>query len=143
VTVVVVTWLVTNGLLLNGLAGLADRSFSVRNTATAEGVEQPTSTLRSGGPGSLVSWESLGRQGRTITGTGPTAEAITKWSGSEAKEPIRAYAGTLSADDVEARAELAVADLDRAGASTAATCWWPRPPGAAGWIPARSTASST
>jgi uncharacterized membrane protein len=113
--VVVGTYLVASGLLLDGLAGLADRSFSVRNTATAEGVEQPTSTLRSGGPGSLVSWESLGRQGRTITGTGPTAEAITKWSGSEAKEPIRAYAGTLSADDVEARAELAVADLDRAG----------------------------
>src|SRR5215217_1120701 len=115
VTVVVVTWLVASGLLLNGLAAAADRSFSVRNTATAEGVEQPTSPLRSGGPGSLVSWESLGRQGRTITGTGPTAEAITKWNGSEAKEPIRAYAGTLSAEDVEARAKLAVADLERAG----------------------------
>jgi uncharacterized membrane protein len=115
VVVIFGTYLVASGLLLNGLAGLADRSFSVRNTATAEGVEQPTSTLRSGGPGSLVSWESLGRQGRTITGTGPTAEAITKWSGSEAKEPIRAYAGTLSAEDVEARAKLAVADLDRAG----------------------------
>ena len=115
VIVIFGTYLVASGLLLNGLAGLADRSFSVRNTATAEGVEQPTSTLRSGGPGSLVSWESLGRQGRTITGTGPTAEAITKWSGSEAKEPIRAYAGTLSAEDVEARAKLAVADLERAG----------------------------
>jgi uncharacterized membrane protein len=115
VAVVLGTWLVVSGLLLNGLAGLADRSFSLRNTATAEGVEQPTSALRSGGPGSLVSWESLGRQGRTITGTGPSAEAITRWSGSQAKEPIRAYAGTLSAEDVEARAELAVADLERAG----------------------------
>jgi uncharacterized membrane protein len=115
VTVVVVTWLVTNGLLLNGLAGLADRSFSVRNTATAEGVTQPTGTLRSGGPGSLVSWDSLGRQGRTITGTGPTAEDISSFTGARAAEPIRAYAGTLSATDVEARAELAVADLDRAG----------------------------
>jgi uncharacterized membrane protein len=113
--VVVGTWLVTSGLLLNGLASLADRSFSVRNTATAEGVTQPTSPLRSGGPGSLVSWESLGRQGRTITGTGPTAEEISSWSRSEAMEPVRAYAGTLSADDVEKRAELAVADLERAG----------------------------
>jgi uncharacterized membrane protein len=115
VAVVTLTWLVASGRLLNGLATLADRSFSVRNTTTAEGVAQPTSGLRSGGPGSLVSWESLGRQGRTITGTGPTAEAITKWNGSEAKEPIRAYAGTLSAEDVEARAKLAVADLERAG----------------------------
>jgi uncharacterized membrane protein len=115
VTVVVVTWLVASGLLLNGLAALADRSFSVRNGATAEGVEQPTSSLRSGSPGSLVSWESLGRQGRTITGAGPSAEDIGEWSGSEAQEPIRAYAGTVSAEDVEERAELAVADLERAG----------------------------
>jgi uncharacterized membrane protein len=62
-----------------------------------------------------VSWESLGRQGRTIAGTGPTAEEIAEWSGSVATEPIRAYAGTLSAEDVEERAELAVADLERAG----------------------------
>ena len=115
VAVVVGTWLVTSGLLLNGLATLADRSFSVHNTATAEGVEPPTSGLRSGGPGSLVSWESLGRQGRTIAGTGPSATEIAAWSGSKAKEPIRAYAGTLSAGDVEERAELAVADLKRAG----------------------------
>jgi uncharacterized membrane protein len=115
VAVVVGTYLVTSGLLLNRLAGLADRSFSVRNTTTAEDVTQPTSPLRSGGPGSLVSWESLGRQGRTITGTGPSAEEIAEWTGSPAQEPIRAYAGTVSAEDVEARAELAVADLERAG----------------------------
>jgi uncharacterized membrane protein len=115
VAVVVGTWLVTSGLLLNGLAGLADRSFSVRNGATAEGVEQPSSGLRSGGPGSLVSWESLGRQGRTITGTGPSAAEIADWSESEATEPIRAYAGTMSATDVEERAKLAVRDLERAG----------------------------
>jgi uncharacterized membrane protein len=115
VVVVVVTWLVASGLLLNGLATLADRSFSVRNTATAEGVEPPTSPLRSGGPGSLVSWESLGRQGRTITGTGPTAAAIAAFTGAPATEPIRAYAGTVSAEDVEERAQLAVKDLERAG----------------------------
>jgi uncharacterized membrane protein len=115
VTVVVVTWLVASGLLLNGLAALADQGFSVRNGATAEGVEPPTSPLRSGGPGSLVSWESLGRQGRTITGSGPSAEAIAAFTGSPATEPIRAYAGTVSAEDVEDRAELAVEDLERAG----------------------------
>jgi uncharacterized membrane protein len=115
VAVVTVTYLVVSGLLLNGLAALADRSFSLRNGTTAEGVEPPTSTLRSGGPGSLVSWDSLGRQGQTITGTGPSAEEIGAWSGSRAQEPIRAYAGTVSAKDVEERAELAVADLERAG----------------------------
>jgi uncharacterized membrane protein len=113
--VVAGTYLVTSGLLLNGLADLADRGFSVRNTTTAEGVEPPTGALRSGGPGSLVSWDSLGRQGRTFSGTGPSAKAIAAFTGSPAKEPIRAYAGTLSDKDVEARADLAVADLQRAG----------------------------
>jgi uncharacterized membrane protein len=62
-----------------------------------------------------VSWDSLGRQGRNIAGTGPTASEIAAFTGSPAKEPIRAYAGTLSAGDVEERAKLAVADLERAG----------------------------
>jgi uncharacterized membrane protein len=118
VVVVVGTWLVASGLLLNGLAALADRSFSVRNTTTAEGVARPTSALRSGGPGSLVSWESLGRQGRTITGSGPSAERIAAFTGSQAQKPIRAYAGTVSATDVEQRAELAVEDLERTGGFT-------------------------
>ncbi|HJU03019.1 MAG TPA: alpha/beta-hydrolase family protein, partial [Actinomycetes bacterium] len=109
------TWLVASGLLLNGLAALADRSFSIRNTTTATDVEPPASPLRSGGPGSKVSWDSLGRQGRTITGTGPSAADIAAWSGSVAQEPIRAYAGTLAAASVEERAKLAVQDLERAG----------------------------
>jgi uncharacterized membrane protein len=62
-----------------------------------------------------VSWDSLGRQGRAIAGTGPSADEIAAFTGSPATEPIRAYAGTLSAGDVEERAELAVRDLDRAG----------------------------
>jgi uncharacterized membrane protein len=115
--VVAGTWLVASGLLLNGFVAVADRSFSVRNTTTTttEGVEQPTSGLRSGGPGSLMSWDSLGRQGRNFAGGGPTVEELSAWSGSPATEPVRAYAGTLAAEDVEERAELAVEDLERAG----------------------------
>ena len=109
------TWLVVSGLLLNGLVAVADRSFSVRNTTTADGVEPTTSALRSGGPGSLMTWESLGRQGRSFAGGGPTVQELTAWSGAEATEPVRAYAGTLAAEDVEERAALAVEDLERAG----------------------------
>lgn len=107
-------YLVVSGLLLDGLVNVANEAFSVRNTLTEDGVVQPTSNLRSGGPGSLVSWDSLGRQGRKFTGTGPSAAEIGQIT-SPAVEPIRAYAGLESADDTEARAALAVADLDRAG----------------------------
>src|SRR5215470_2793750 len=109
------TYLVVSGLLLNGLVSLANQAFSVRNTLTPEGVHQPTTGLRSGGPGSLVPWDTLGRQGRKFTGLGPTADDIATLVHHPAKEPIRAYAGLDSASDAESRAALAVRDLDRAG----------------------------
>ena len=109
------TALVFSGLVLDALVSMADRSFALLDTKTTGGAVQPTSTLRSGGPGSLVTWESLGRQGRRFTGTGPTAEDIAAFTGSPAMEPIRAYAGYASAEDPEARAALAVDELERAG----------------------------
>lgn len=108
--------LVWTGVVWDALIGAADRSFALLDTETSGGAVEPTSRLRSGGPESLVSWESLGRQGRRFTGTGPTAEDIAAFTGSEAMEPIRAYVGYASSDDSEVRAELAVEELERTGA---------------------------
>lgn len=108
-------YLVITGLLLQGLVSVANSAFSLRDTTTAEGVHQPATGLRSGGPGSLVPWDTLGYQGRNFTGKGPTAADIEKFTGRPAMEPIRAYAGLASAADAEARATLAVEDLQRAG----------------------------
>jgi len=109
------TYLVISGLLLDGLVALVNESFSVQNGLTPPGIHQPTSSLRSGGPGSLVSWNSLGREGRKFVATGPSAADIQSFTTKPAKEPIRAYAGVESADDTADRAALAVADLQRAG----------------------------
>jgi uncharacterized membrane protein len=102
-------------VLLDGLVGAMDEAFSVNNGVTKEGSAEPTSSLRSGGPGSLVTWDSLGREGRAFTGQGPTASDIESVMHRPAVEPIRAYAGLDSADDTESRAALAVDDLERAG----------------------------
>lgn len=109
------TYLVVSGLLFGSLVDLANQSFSVANGNTQEGVTQPGTEFRSGGTESLVSWESLGREGRTFMGGGPTAEDIAALTGEPALDPIRAFAGLESADTTEARADLAVADLERAG----------------------------
>jgi len=109
------TVLLVNGVLLDGLVNLANQSFSVRNDITFEGIVQPTSALRSGSPASLVSWDSLGREGRKFVATGPTSEQITAFTGQPAMTPIRAYAGLESADTAEQRAQLAVDDLQREG----------------------------
>ncbi|HST64291.1 MAG TPA: alpha/beta-hydrolase family protein [Mycobacteriales bacterium] len=105
----------TTGVLADGLVSLANDTFSIRNTITPDGVVQPTVPTRSGGPGSLVSWDSLGREGRVFAGGGSSAAEIAAFTGRPAKEPIRAYAGLESADTTEQRAELAVDDLVRAG----------------------------
>ncbi|MEU3791094.1 alpha/beta-hydrolase family protein [Streptomyces fructofermentans] len=108
-------WSAFTGLLLNGLVTAANESFSVRDTQTPEGVHQPETSLRSGGPDSLVPWNSLGREGRAFIGSGPTERDIGAFTHRPAQEPIRAYAGLVTSDDTETRAARAVADLKRAG----------------------------
>ncbi|ARE73135.1 hypothetical protein B6R96_03605 [Streptomyces sp. Sge12] len=108
-------WAAFSGLLLNGFVNAANEAFSLRDTETPEGVHRPTSSLRSGGPGSLVPWDSLGREGRAFTGQGPTAQEIGAFTHRTAQEPVRAYAGLETSDSTETRAARAVADLERAG----------------------------
>ena len=108
-------YLVVSGLLLQGFVNVMNSAYSIRDTTTAEGVHQPTTSLRSGGPGSLVPWDTLGYQGRKFAGTGPSPGDIEKFTGQPGTEPIRVYAGLASAPDAEARAALAVRDLERAG----------------------------
>ena len=75
------TYLVVTGLLLQGFVNVMNSAYSLRDTKTAEGVQQPTTSLRSGGPGSVVPWDTLGWQGRNFIGKGPSASAIEKFTG--------------------------------------------------------------
>ena len=113
--VVGLTYLVVSGLLLQGFVNLMNAAYGTRDTRTAEGIRQPTTSLRSGGPDSLIPWDTLGWQGRNFIGKGPSVSDIEKFTGHPAMEPIRIYAGLASAKGAEAQAALAVKDLQRAG----------------------------
>ena len=115
VLVVGLTYLVVSGLLLQGFVNVMNNAYSLRDTMTAEGIHKPATSLRSGGPGSPIRWDSLGWQGRNFIGKGPSVSDIAKFTGRPATEPIRVYAGLASAGDAEAQAALAVRDLERAG----------------------------
>jgi uncharacterized membrane protein len=108
----------TLGLLLVGvlaaLLALLYRAY-VAQDADTTGQQQPQSQLRSGGPESLVPWETLGRQGRDFVADGPSASDIEGFSGEQALEPIRTYVGMRQAETPEARAELLVEEVRRAG----------------------------
>lgn len=107
--------LTATGLAWNWTISAIDGSLAVGDLTTPGNVSKPTTELRSGGPGSLITWDSLGRQGRIFVGKGPDAEDISKITDEPAEEPIRIFAGTASADTIEDQATLAVDDLERAG----------------------------
>lgn len=105
-----------DGVVVDRLFEAADETFRVTDRAIPDDAVQPDDPLRSGSPASLVAWEDLGSKGRTFVAGGPTAEEISEFTSRPAKDPIRVYAGLASAESVEARAELVVAELERTGA---------------------------
>ena len=143
VALVAVGVLLATGVVWRVVVGAADASFAAHDALTPDDVARPVSELRSGGPGSLVPWDSLGREGRVFTAGGPDADQIAAVTGAEAQQPIRVYAGVASADTAQQQAELAVRTSTGPAASTAQTCWWSPPPGPGGSSRARRAASST
>lgn len=118
--VVVVLLLALTVALLNGVVArlgmrALNNTFESVNNEEDPDFAAPTSPLRSGGPGSLASWSSLGHQGRIFMSGGPTVEQLSKFNGAKAVEPIRAYAGLNSADGIDAIAKLAAKELQRTG----------------------------
>lgn len=119
VGVVVIALLVAvfaNDVLFNGFVTRMSDISSVANQGTHPGVSRPTSAYVSGGPGSLVTWESLGREGRRFTGTAATPARLAAFSGQPAARPIRVYIGLDSTTSPRAQAALAVRELERTGA---------------------------
>ncbi|WP_006247349.1 alpha/beta hydrolase [Mycolicibacterium tusciae] len=118
--VVIVLLLVLSIALLNGVVvrfGMSalNKTFAAANDETDPEFAAPTSPLRSGGPDSEVTWESLGHQGRVFVSAGPTVDELSEFNGKPAVEPIRAYAGLHSADGIKATAALAAQELQRKG----------------------------
>jgi len=117
VLAVIVLFGLFQGLLWRGAVAAINQGASIANERTNEGTEQPTTSERSGGPGSLVEWDSLGRQGREFVGQGPTTAELEDFHGANCcKAPIRVYVGLDSADSPRARADLAVRELERTDA---------------------------
>ena len=104
-----------NGIVVRFAMSTINKTFAAVNDETDPDFAAPDSDLRSGGPQSLVSWESLGHQGRVFISGGPSVEDLTEFNGSPATEPIRAYAGLNSADGIKETAALAAQELQRTG----------------------------
>lgn len=106
---------VLNGVVLKFAMRSMNGSFASLNNEMDPDSAPPKTRLRSGGPESLVSWESLGHQGRIFVRGGPSVKKLTAFNGVAALQPIRAYAGLKSAADIDATAQLAAQELLRTG----------------------------
>jgi uncharacterized membrane protein len=116
VVVALISYTAFDRLMINYLYTTADRSAAVTDSGTGRGIVRPASALRSGSPSSLVTWDSLGRQGRNFVASAPTQQQLTAFSGRPSLEPIRLYAGLASAGSPQARAGLVVEEMVRTGA---------------------------
>ena len=108
-------WLFS-GVLTKVFVDVVNAVYANSNAATAPGISQPSSPLRSGSSSSLISWQSLGSAGRSVVARGPSVSQLSEFSGRPAMEPIRVYAGLDSAPTAHERAALAVKELERTGA---------------------------
>lgn len=108
-------WMLASGVLFSGFIRTADSSARALDAVIPPDSLPPDDPLRTGSPASLIAWEDLGREGRNYIAATPTAEAIAAVTGGATMQPLRAYVGLNAAATTEARAALAVAELDRIG----------------------------
>ena len=127
------------GLTGAGLAAVG-RIYADRDAATLAGSVRPVVAGRSGGPGSVVDWDGLGRQGRAFAGGGPSAAQIARVTGTPALEPVRVYAGLSQGADARERAALVVEELVRTGAFERDVLLVATPTGS-GWLEPQAIAS--
>ena len=104
-----------NDVIVAKALTVMDQVFATTNRESYPDTGEPTSSTVSGGPSSTVTWASLGRTGRDYVAGTPTAGQIEDFSGTEAMDPIRAYAGLESSDDPRVRSQIAVDELQALG----------------------------
>ncbi|MDQ1288138.1 MAG: hypothetical protein QG622_1703 [Actinomycetota bacterium] len=101
-----------------GFLTASERVFSAVNDVQSSPRDAPARPTRSGSPGSAVSWDSLGAEGRVFVAGGPTTADLVAFEprGGPVKDPVRVYVGLRTTADTRAAAALAVRELERTGA---------------------------
>lgn len=111
----IVVFLTRDGVV-NGAMRLADSSYVAAQHLTDPGAPPPEQDWQPGSAGSGISWDLMGKPGRDFVLGGPDAEAIARFTGRPAKQPLRIYVGLAQDKDPQARARVALAEMLRVGA---------------------------
>ena len=130
---VLLFWAWINGVLFSFLLSTADQSFQQLDALIEDDLPQPSRPEQAGSEPSLVSWQTLGRQGRRFVSGGPDADELSEFFGTPLPTPIRVYVGLNSVETPDARARLALDELKRTGAFERSVLLLVTPTGT-GWV---------
>ncbi|MBF6329196.1 alpha/beta-hydrolase family protein [Nocardia transvalensis] len=126
VALAVVAVLATQFALLPAVVDWRRSAYASANAALDPTVVQPVSVTRSGSAASVVSWPSLGAEGR-------------KFVAGQPSRAVRVYVGLKSAPDLNTRVALAIRELERSGGLNRSNLVMVVPTGS-GWIDAQAAA---
>ncbi|TWT92206.1 hypothetical protein Pla100_47430 [Neorhodopirellula pilleata] len=104
-----------NDVVVRSLLDAADSFFAQADELVDDGMDPPADSSMCGSDASLVSWETIGYQGKSFLTTGPTSEAVSQFWGKPTPPAVRVYVGMRSRPTMRERAELALEELKRAG----------------------------
>ena len=114
--VAIALFVVTRDGILDRVINLLDTSYETAQNLFDTAPQAPADPRLPGSPASLIDWRAMGQPGRDFVTLGPDAADIADFTGRPALDPIRVYVGRANADTPQARAELALAELQRLGA---------------------------
>lgn len=126
-------WAAIDTVIVTQAVRLADSVSRQVDASIPPDEEPPEDPARTGSAASLVDWQDLGRAGRVFVSSGPTAEDLAAFHGQETLTPIRVYVGLNAAPTPEARAQIALRELQRVRAFERALLLLVTPTGT-GWV---------
>lgn len=109
-------WSLIDGLATRAVFNTFEASFQQLDALIEPEMAPPASPMATGSDASLVDWRDLGRQGRRFVALGPGQQDLEDFFGQPAMQPVRVYVGLNSAETIEERVSLALAEMKRTGA---------------------------
>ena len=136
----ILIWSLVEGVLFRATLRVLDSTFEEADERDEVGVDRPAALSQAGIVFSDGEWQRLGRTGRNFVAAVSLESTLEGYLGGDAEQPVRVYVGLNSAESVVERAELALAQLVRAGGFERSVLVIATPTGT-GWVDPGAIAS--
>lgn len=105
-----------NGVLVREVLSALDSFYARLDQLVDNDQAPPAAVWQTGSTASIVPWDTLGRDGRRFIDSVTLKADLERYWSRPAEQPLRIYVGLNTADDPDARAAIALAEMKRVGA---------------------------